>query len=61
MLELGDQVIAAGERVAVFHSSGNWDDIFGELLRRLPDIQAAEPSYVPGSFLHGVRSMPGTF
>jgi cytochrome P450 len=35
--------------------------IFGELLRQLPDIQAGEPTYVPGNFIHAVRSMPCTF
>ncbi|MGA7054499.1 MAG: cytochrome P450, partial [Mycobacterium sp.] len=35
--------------------------LFGELLRQLPDIQAADPVYVPGNFIHAVRSMPCTF
>src|ERR1700733_10452066 len=35
--------------------------IFGELLRQLPDIQAGEPTYVAGNFIHAVRSMPVTF
>jgi cytochrome P450 len=35
--------------------------IFGELLRQLPDIQAGVPVYVPGNFIHGIRSMPCTF
>ncbi len=35
--------------------------IFGELLRKLPDIQAGEPAYVPGNFIHAIRSMPCTF
>jgi cytochrome P450 len=35
--------------------------IFGELLRQLSDIQAGEPVYVPGNFIHGIRSMPCTF
>ncbi|HXO45813.1 MAG TPA: cytochrome P450, partial [Mycobacterium sp.] len=35
--------------------------IFGELLHQLPDIQAGEPAYVPGNFIHGIRSMPCTF
>ncbi|MBV8860893.1 MAG: cytochrome P450 [Mycobacterium sp.] len=35
--------------------------IFSELLRQLPDIQAGEPVYVPGNFIHGIRSMPCTF
>ena len=32
-----------------------------ELLRQLPDIQAGDPSYVPGNFIHAIRSMPCTF
>lgn len=35
--------------------------ITGELLRQLPDIQAGEPSYVAGNFIHAIRSMPCTF
>ncbi len=35
--------------------------IFGELLRQLPDMQAGEPAYVPGNFIHAIRSMPCTF
>lgn len=35
--------------------------IFGELLRQLPDIQAGDPTYVAGNFVHAVRSMPCTF
>ncbi len=35
--------------------------IFGELLRQLPDIQAGDPTYVPGNFIHAVRSMPCFF
>lgn len=35
--------------------------IFGELLRQLPDIQAGDPVYVPGNFIHGVRSLPVSF
>jgi hypothetical protein len=31
------------------------------LLTRLPGIEAGEPSYVPGNFIHGIRSMPVTF
>lgn len=100
--ELGGQTIRAGEKVAMFYSSGNWDTdvfdrpdqldlsrdpnphvgfggggqhyclgthvaraqlraIFGELLRELPDIQAGDPEYVPGTFIHGIRAMPCTF
>jgi cytochrome P450 len=35
--------------------------IFGELLRQLPDIQAGDPTYVAGNFIHAVRSMPCTY
>jgi cytochrome P450 len=35
--------------------------IFGELLRQLPDIQAGEATYVPGNFIHAIRSMPCMF
>lgn len=35
--------------------------IFGELLRQVPDIQAGEPTYVAGNFIHAIRSMPGSF
>jgi cytochrome P450 len=35
--------------------------IFGELLRQLPDIAAGDPVYVPGNFIHGIRSLPVTF
>jgi cytochrome P450 len=35
--------------------------IFGELLRQVPDIQAGDPVYVPGNFIHAIRSMPCTF
>jgi cytochrome P450 len=99
---LGDQDIAAGEKVVMFYSSGNFDDtvfdaperfdlsrtpnphlgfggggrhfclgahvaraqlraIFGELLTQLPEFEAGDPSYVPGNFIHGIRSMPVTF
>lgn len=34
--------------------------LFGELLRQLPDIQAGDPAYVPGNFIHAIRSMPAT-
>ncbi|HEY2502701.1 MAG TPA: cytochrome P450 [Mycobacterium sp.] len=101
-VEIGGQLIKAGEKVVMFYSSGNWDTeafdhperldlsrspnphvsfggggvhfclgahvaraqlraIFGELLRQLPDIQAGDPAYVPGNFIHGIRSMPCTF
>ncbi|MCV7092043.1 cytochrome P450 [Mycobacterium interjectum] len=35
--------------------------IFGELLAQLPDIEAGEPSYVAGNFIHAIGSMPCTF
>jgi cytochrome P450 len=35
--------------------------IFGELLRQLPDVQAGDPTYVAGNFIHAVHSMPCTF
>jgi cytochrome P450 len=35
--------------------------LLGELLTRLPDIRAGEPAYVPGNFIHAIRSMPCTF
>ncbi|MGO9511749.1 MAG: cytochrome P450 [Mycobacterium sp.] len=35
--------------------------IFGELLRQLPGIQAGDPVFVPGNFIHGIRSLPVTF
>lgn len=35
--------------------------IFGELLRQVPEIEAGEPAYVPGNFIHAIRSMPCTF
>ncbi|WP_319451764.1 MULTISPECIES: cytochrome P450 [unclassified Mycobacterium] len=35
--------------------------IFAELLTQLPDIQAGEPDYVAGNFIHAVRAMPVSF
>jgi cytochrome P450 len=35
--------------------------IFAELLAQIPDFQAGEPAYVPGNFIHAIRSMPVTF
>jgi cytochrome P450 len=35
--------------------------IFGELLTQRPGLQAGEPSYVAGNFIHAVRSMPVTW
>ncbi|MEB3061672.1 cytochrome P450 [[Mycobacterium] zoologicum] len=100
--ELGGQLIRAGDKVAMFYASGNWDDqvftdpdrldlnrdpnphlgfggggqhyclgthvaraqlraIFAELLHELPRIEAGEPEYLAGSFIHGIRAMPCTF
>lgn len=100
--ELGGQKIAAGDKVVMFYSSGNYDAtvfdrperldlgrnpnphlgfggggrhfclgahvaraqlraIIGELLAQMPDLQAGEPSYVAGNFVHAVRSMPVTW
>ncbi|WP_155766880.1 cytochrome P450, partial [Mycobacterium intracellulare] len=35
--------------------------IFHELFRQLPGIQAGEPTYLAGNFVHAVRSMPCAF
>jgi cytochrome P450 len=35
--------------------------ILRELLRQLPNIQAGDPSYVAGNFVHAIGSMPCTF
>ncbi|WP_235215820.1 cytochrome P450 [Mycobacterium kyorinense] len=35
--------------------------IFGELLRQLPDIEAGDPEYLAGNFIHGIRTMPCTW
>jgi cytochrome P450 len=35
--------------------------IIGEVLHQLPDIQAGDPQYLAGNFIHGIRSMPCTF
>lgn len=35
--------------------------LFGELLRQVPEIQAGEPSYVVGNFIHAIRRMPCSF
>ncbi|BBY35010.1 cytochrome [Mycolicibacter minnesotensis] len=100
--ELGGQTIRAGDKVAMFYASGNWDTqvfdqpdrldlsrdpnphlgfggggqhyclgthvaraqlraLFGELLRELPQIEAGEPEYLAGSFIHGIRALPCTF
>ncbi|WP_304107917.1 cytochrome P450 [Mycolicibacterium bacteremicum] len=31
--------------------------IFGELLRQIPNLEVAEPSYVAGNFVHAVRAL----
>jgi cytochrome P450 len=35
--------------------------IFGELLSRLPDIEAGEPEYLVGNFINGIKRMPCSF
>lgn len=35
--------------------------LFGELLSQIPNLQAGEPVYVPGNFIHAIRSLPCTF
>jgi cytochrome P450 len=35
--------------------------IFDELLRQLPNIEAGDPTYVAGNFVHAVGAMPCTF
>jgi cytochrome P450 len=35
--------------------------VFGELFRQVPDVQAGDPVYVPGCFIHAVGSMPCAF
>ena len=35
--------------------------IFRELLTQLPDIEAGDPKYLAGNFIHAVQSMPCTF
>ena len=35
--------------------------IFGEMLRVIPDIEAAEPELLRSAFVHGVKRMPCTF
>src|ERR1700757_3138210 len=35
--------------------------IFAELLTQLPGIQAGDAAYVPGNFIHAIRSMPCAF
>lgn len=100
--ELGGQTIRAGDKVAMFYASGDWDPqvfeepdrldlsrdpnphlgfggggqhyclgthvaraqlraLFGELLRELPQIEAGEPEFLAGSFIHGIRALPCTF
>ncbi|MDV3128257.1 cytochrome P450 [Mycobacterium sp. 21AC1] len=101
-VEIGGQLIAAGEKVVMFYASGNWDStvfdrpelfdlsrkpnphlgfggggrhfclgahvartqlraIFAELLHQLPGIEAGEPAYLQGNFVHAIRSMPCSF
>lgn len=96
--EIGGQLVRAGEKVAMFYTSANWDTdvfdrperldlsrkpnphisfggggahyclganlaraqlraIFGELLTQVPNLQVSEPAYVPGNFIHAIRSM----
>lgn len=35
--------------------------IIGELLTQIPGLETGEPSYVPGNFVHAVRTMPVTW
>ncbi len=35
--------------------------LFGELLRRLPDLEVGEPEFLLGNFIHGVTRMPCRF
>jgi cytochrome P450 len=35
--------------------------IFGEMLRVMPDIEAAEPELLRSGFIHGIKRMPCTF
>jgi cytochrome P450 len=35
--------------------------LFRELLRQVPGIEAGNPAYVPGNFIHAIRSMPCIF
>lgn len=35
--------------------------VFRELLHRLPDIEAGEPEYLAGNFVHAVRAVPCRF
>lgn len=32
--------------------------IFGELLRRVPDLQVGEPDFLVSNFVHGIKAMP---
>jgi cytochrome P450 len=100
--KLGEQQIAAGEKVVMFYHSANRDpeafdeperfdvlrhpnhhagfggggphyclgaslartqlrSIIGELLRRLPDIEAGEPEVLVGNFINGIKRMPCRF
>jgi cytochrome P450 len=35
--------------------------IFGELLRRIPDLEVGAPQYLVGNFIHGIRRLPFHF
>ena len=35
--------------------------IFGELLQQLPSLEVADPAFVPGNFVHAIRTMPCSF
>jgi hypothetical protein len=35
--------------------------LFDELLHQLPDIQAGEPDYLAGNFIHAIRELPCYF
>ncbi len=32
--------------------------IFGQLSRRVPDLEVGEPTLVVGNFIHGVKALP---
>ncbi|WP_163800364.1 cytochrome P450 [Mycolicibacterium sediminis] len=35
--------------------------VIGELLAQLPDLEAGDPDYLQGNFVHAIRAMPVTF
>jgi len=35
--------------------------IFAELFEQLPNIEAGDPAFVPGNFIHAIRAMPCVF